>query len=340
MSDDDLSSGPGQGVRSPTRTSLPPPQWPHLHQVADSNGGGYEPSLTELTDAHESAGPEQTGAAAPTEVLVALLGDVKQDLDRVHWVLAIPSALLVSGLAAGVSTLTSLWPGLNACKPGGAEQRMFGYQAGAYCAAFGCFAALLLRVVYAVTRDLLALEGVAREFRVQLAALLDAVEPGPPEGHPYSRRDLHHLYSTHSKSLFLVIYVLAALVGGGGTPLFLLGAFCPSGPQLSLWGARAFSLAAAATAYLLPLFCFASGGFGLKPWFGPGIGVAPSGREHGRGSVTRESAQPADVARQLAAGAVGGRSGTAVGFALSSTAASTPGEVSGRGTPRAGPQRV
>lgn len=47
-------------------------------------------------------------------------------------------------------------------------------------------------------RDLLSIEGVARDFRSQLAGF---VFPGSAllEGHPYSRRDLHHLYSSHSK---------------------------------------------------------------------------------------------------------------------------------------------
>lgn len=37
-----------------------------------------------VAPADESATLERLGAAAPTEVLVALLGDVKQDLDRVR----------------------------------------------------------------------------------------------------------------------------------------------------------------------------------------------------------------------------------------------------------------
>ncbi len=47
------------------------------------------------------------------------------------------------------------------------------------------------------------------------------------------------------QSLFLVIYVLAAAVSGGGAPLFMLGGFCPSGPQLPQWSARIVSLSCA-----------------------------------------------------------------------------------------------
>lgn len=70
-----------------------------------------------------------TAASAKSLPLFPDINDViYMFITQVHWVLAIPSALLVSGLAAGVSTLTSLWPGLAACTPGGPEQRMFGYQ--------------------------------------------------------------------------------------------------------------------------------------------------------------------------------------------------------------------
>ncbi len=53
-------------------------------------------------------------------------------------------------------------------------------------------------------RHLLALEAVAREFRVQLAALMDAgasAAGAAPQGHPYGRHDLHQLYSAQAKVL-------------------------------------------------------------------------------------------------------------------------------------------
>lgn len=85
-----LRVGPSpQGIR-PARQVLRPVSSaaPGCVKVRDVAQASHSPPRkarhASVAPADESATLERLGAAAPTEVLVALLGDVKQDLDRVR----------------------------------------------------------------------------------------------------------------------------------------------------------------------------------------------------------------------------------------------------------------